>query len=147
MDVDQERGDLNALIREAHEAIKDLHHAMKSADALITRAGKLRAEFEQVMTDFEDKVEQIIATNVHKAIDDVTGDAMETAMTVLMTAVTLAEENINERFDTLTKLLMFEEDQGERIKGLTLPEYIGAVRDYRTGVPIKIRDGVTAGEE
>lgn len=141
MDTEQDIADLNALTREAHECIKDLNQTIRTATQILDRAATLRAEFETTMNEFEDKVQKVAELNVRDMITEVANVGIEKFSEQMIAHIEETETAINGRFDRLTKLLMFEEDGGERIQGLTLPDYIQAVADYNAGIPVKKREG------
>jgi hypothetical protein len=136
---------LQELLTEAHGVMKDLGRMIKDYRALVAKADAIRATFELVMENFEDKVKEVAVTEVKTLLETTANEGVDRFAAQMIDMIRESEAAINGRFDRLTKTLMFEEDGGERIQGLTLPEYIQAVADYKNGIQVKPREGGRTG--
>lgn len=98
-DLDQEKADLNALIREAHEAIRDLRTAQKNLDDTIAEADRAREAFAAEIAGF---TSEVVLDHVGKELTKAT-EAIPDAIHAYIKG---AEESIMKRFDRLAEVLI-----------------------------------------
>lgn len=126
-DLDQERADLNALIREAHEAMKDLRRLTKDADDRIATAEKMTKAFEVVMNDFARKVMVVADENIAELVDTRTARMVEDYLEELNKNLDLVKEAIYARFDAMGEELT--SGMGKTAwDDLPLPDYLRTKR-------------------
>ena len=68
-DLDEERADLNALIREAHEATKDLKQASRDLDARIRRADEIGQSLNKLLDAWAERLSDLAQQNISSVID------------------------------------------------------------------------------
>lgn len=98
-DIDQERADLNALVREAHEAIQDLRTVLRGVDQRIVDA---KAVQENLMVE--------VASMVQADFSDLVGAAATQQVDALAAstadAIAKAEERVMNRFQEIADILL-----------------------------------------
>lgn len=126
-DLDEERGDLNALIREAHEATKDLKQASKGLDARIRRADEISQGLNDLLDVFQEKVNELAQQEVGSVIDENLTPVVDQFIVDLERNLLLMREAIYTRVTHLT------EQQGIPL----LPEHLQTMnftwQSWRTG--------------
>lgn len=118
-DLDQERADLNALIREAHEAIKDLNTAQRDLDETLARAADAR---NQVAKMIDDEVLALINASADRHVSRLPEQ--------VDVAIQDAERRIYARFNKLAEILLGSaEEVAERMKTVGDIEKVNRVID------------------
>lgn len=69
-DPDEARADLNALIREAHGATKDLRQASRDLEARIARADEIGRGLNKLLDEWETKVVELTQAKAGEVIDE-----------------------------------------------------------------------------
>lgn len=126
-DLNQERADLNALIREAHEAMADVKKAIKDMDKRLERADVLREQFNTVMDNFEARTDEIIATNHAERIDAVALLAMESFKEAIADSIQESTQAVYERFDLIVNEILRGQDKSNGAlawDNMPLPDFI-----------------------
>jgi len=100
-DTDQERGDLNALIRSAHEAVQDLRAAEKKIDEKIATANEVAALLQDTIRLMEEGIKNIMETQVREFIEANTVENIEAYNQAWQDNIRKAEQAIYRRFDIL----------------------------------------------
>ncbi len=95
---------MKALIREAHEVMKDLRQTMRDA-------GRIRAD-----------VALLAKTAAEDVVDPVIASTLETYQATIAAAIESATEAVYARFDTIADLLLGETKSQRRRHGESLPE-------------------------
>ena len=98
-DLDRERADLNALVREAHEAIKDLNQAVRQIDDRITRANQASVELLRIIKEMDTVAETMLSKDVAAILEAAAERQIEAYNTAWYEAVSKAENRIYQRFD------------------------------------------------
>lgn len=100
-DLDRERADLNALVREAHEAIKDMNHAMRQIDERLTRANQASIELLEVIKNIEDVAMDMLSKDVADALEAASEKQVRAYDQAWTEAVDKAQDAIFQRFDRI----------------------------------------------
>ena len=130
MDHDEERAALNGLVREAHEAIKDLNRAMRAVDDRVNRAEKLVVTFNMVMSEFEANIKTLISNKFHEHLDEVAVEKILEFKTHMDDAMEEAEKRIYTRFDLLLASIMDSEKE-TKVQQVTVSDMIEAEMNKR----------------
>lgn len=131
-DLDQERADLNALVRESHEALTDMKKAIKDMDQRLDRATELKDQFNTVMKNFEDRCDMVIAENVADRCDAMATLAMESFKEAIAESIKESTEAVYERFDLIVNEILSGQDRSNGALAwgnMPLPEYLQSRRD------------------
>lgn len=127
-DLDDERADLNALIREAHEAIKDLNRASREADKKYERLTQVTENFERTMDDFEAKVRLVARNKVDDVIDDLMAGRVDEFIDEITRKVAEVQDAIYLRFDAMAEELTQGIGQSAW-NNMSLPDYLQSQRE------------------
>jgi hypothetical protein len=100
-DIDQERADLHALVREAHEAIKDLNAVLRLIDDRIAAAETASANLLGVIKDIDEVARSMMLKDVGTMLEEVSKTQIEAYSKSWTYAVEQAENRIYQRFDVL----------------------------------------------
>jgi len=103
--LDQERADLNALIREAHEATKDLRVANKGLDDRLEKARLLVEAFELAMQDFDQKVRGVADRVIDNVVDERMTPVVDKFLEQLIEHFEEVKKAVYARFDQVTEEL------------------------------------------
>lgn len=122
-DADEVRADLNALIREAHGATKDLKQAAKDLDERIAKAQQLAGDFDTTLVEFDRKIREVTSLVVGEVVDEAVAPVVEQFLADLSAHIELIQAAIYLRFESITEELT--EGKGkEAWDNQTLPEYL-----------------------
>lgn len=100
-DLDQERADLNNLVRTAHEAIKDLTAIERRIDDKIATAEKIADDMLVTMKQMEQIIDNMVAQTIEEKFAAATERNIEAYDQAWLDAVEVAKRKIFDRFDTL----------------------------------------------
>lgn len=121
-DLDQDRADLNALVRTAHEAIKDLTRLNREADEKYARLEELSNAMLNTIRGFEQKTIELANISIAGVIDEQMTPAVEDFLTRLGENIAAAQDAIYKRFDAVVEELT--EGKGKVAwDNLSLPDY------------------------
>lgn len=126
-DLDQERADLNALIREAHEATKDLKQASKDLDAKIGRADEIGVRLVELLDEWEKRVHDLAEQQVQPVVDDTIGPIVEEFLTSITANIELVQDAIYKRFEVLADELTAGAGKSAW-NDMSLPDYLASIR-------------------
>lgn len=104
-DIDQERADLHALVREAHEAIKDLNQATRQIDDRITRANQASVDLLRIIEEMETVAETMLSKDVGAVLEAAAERQIEAYNTAWYEAISKSENRIWQRFDKIFETL------------------------------------------
>lgn len=96
-DLDEERADLNALIREAHEATKDLKAAQKGLDDRLKRADEIGGALTVLLNQWEQQIANVADMVVTEKVDESLTPIMDRFIEDLQKNMELLKEAITTR--------------------------------------------------
>lgn len=120
-DLDQERADLNALVREAHETIKDLNAAIKASDKVLAQ---MQEAHDNLVQRIKDTIELEVRQFIELAVEEQTNAYVEAMHDHTLKSI----QQVYDRFDALETRLtagLDEETIREAIKLRALLEVKG----------------------
>lgn len=100
-DLDQERADLNNLIRTAHEAIKDMTAIERRLDEKIAAANQIADDMVSVMKNLENAVTVMVRDGVQAQLEEATAANIDAYNEAWLDSIDKATQAIYRRFDQI----------------------------------------------
>lgn len=123
-DIEQDRADLNALVREAHECIKDLNRAIREGDTMGKAATVVLGQLDDAIEQLHDRIKELMELQVQEFIELSVKQHMDALYVAMREHTDKAVTNIYARFDELYADIVNEDDVS-KIKALLMRKGYG----------------------